>query len=274
MRERDRFNAGITWLDEPLQERADGPLAGRTLLVKDLIDTAGIRTTYGSRLYADHVPDAATRPSSSASLDAGAAIVGKANLVEFAWGVLGANEWYGTVHNPVRPGRTTGGSSSGNAAAIAAGLCELGARHRHGLLRPPALGRVRARRAEDPARRRCRSTASIRSARRSTRSARWPRPCATSPSSGRCSPAGACPSRVSTVSRSASCARRRTSPTGARPRRATRRRRGSAASSRSARASSRRRSPARRPTRGRSSCTRRRARTPRRSPRAPTSTAP
>ena len=123
--ERDRFNAGITWLDEPLQERADGPLAGRTLLVKDLIDTAAIRTTYGSRLYADHVP---TQHATVVRrvLDAGAAIVGKANLVEFAWGVLGTNEWYGTVHNPVRPGRTTGGSSSGNAAAIAAGLCELG----------------------------------------------------------------------------------------------------------------------------------------------------
>ena len=40
-------------------------------------------------------------------------------------GVLGQNEWYGTVHNPVRPGRTTGGSSSGNAAAIAGGLCDL-----------------------------------------------------------------------------------------------------------------------------------------------------
>ena len=53
----DPYNAGITWLDEPLQERTDGPLAGRTLLVKDLIDTAGIRTTYGSRLYADHVPE-------------------------------------------------------------------------------------------------------------------------------------------------------------------------------------------------------------------------
>ena len=53
-------------------------------------------------------------------------VIGKANLAEFAWGVLGANEWYGTVHNPVRPGRTTGGSSSGNAAAIAGGMCDLG----------------------------------------------------------------------------------------------------------------------------------------------------
>jgi aspartyl-tRNA(Asn)/glutamyl-tRNA(Gln) amidotransferase subunit A len=121
----DRWNAVITWLDEPLRTTTEGPLAGKTLLVKDLIDTAGIRTTYGSRVYADHVPDRHA-PVVQRALDAGATIVGKANLVEFAWGVLGENEFYGTVSNPVRPGRTTGGSSSGNAAAIAGGLCDLG----------------------------------------------------------------------------------------------------------------------------------------------------
>jgi Asp-tRNA(Asn)/Glu-tRNA(Gln) amidotransferase A subunit family amidase len=121
----DEWNAAITWLDEPLQRADEGPLAGRTVLVKDLIDTAGIRTTYGSRIYAEHVPTR-NAPVVERVLDAGAAIVGKANLFEFAWGTLGTNEWYGTVHNPVRPGRTTGGSSSGNAAAIAAGLCDFG----------------------------------------------------------------------------------------------------------------------------------------------------
>jgi Asp-tRNA(Asn)/Glu-tRNA(Gln) amidotransferase A subunit family amidase len=104
---------------------ADGPLAGRTLLVKDLIDTAGVRTTYGSRIYADHVPDVHASVVQRA-LAAGAAVVGKANLPEFAWSVLGANPWYGTVHNPAHPGKTTGGSSAGNAAALAAGLVELG----------------------------------------------------------------------------------------------------------------------------------------------------
>ena len=121
----DPLNAGITWLDEPLRRTTGGPLAGRTLLVKDLIDTAGIRTTYGSRVYADHVPDRSATVVERV-LDAGASVLGKANLAEFAWGVLGANEWYGTVHNPARPGLTTGGSSSGNAAAIAARLCDLG----------------------------------------------------------------------------------------------------------------------------------------------------
>jgi Asp-tRNA(Asn)/Glu-tRNA(Gln) amidotransferase A subunit family amidase len=121
----DQWNAGITWLAEPLHGAPDGPLAGRTLLVKDLIDTAGIRTTYGSRLFGDHVP---TRNATVVQrvLDAGAVVVGKANLPEFAWSVLGQNPWYGTVDNPAHPGKTTGGSSSGNAAALAAGLCDFG----------------------------------------------------------------------------------------------------------------------------------------------------
>ncbi len=121
----DSYNAAVTWLDEPLQQRRVGPLAGRSVLVKDLIDTAAVRTTYGSRIYADHVPHAHATVVQRV-LDAGAAVVGKANLPEFAWSVLGANPWYGTVHNPAHPGRTTGGSSSGNAAALAAGLVELG----------------------------------------------------------------------------------------------------------------------------------------------------
>jgi aspartyl-tRNA(Asn)/glutamyl-tRNA(Gln) amidotransferase subunit A len=58
-------------------------------------------------------------------LEAGAILVGKTNLAEFAWGVLGQNDWYGTCRNPARPGLTTGGSSSGSAAALAAGLCDL-----------------------------------------------------------------------------------------------------------------------------------------------------
>jgi Asp-tRNA(Asn)/Glu-tRNA(Gln) amidotransferase A subunit family amidase len=120
----DELNAAITWLEEPLRGAAEGPLAGRTLLVKDLVDTAGIRTTYGSRIYADHVPSVHATVVQRA-LDAGAEVVGKGHLPEFAWSVLGQSEFYGTCHNPVRPGRTTGGSSSGNGAALAAGLAEL-----------------------------------------------------------------------------------------------------------------------------------------------------
>ena len=125
MQPTDELNAGITWLDEPLQGTAAGRLAGRTVLVKDLIDTAGIRTTYGSRIYGDHVPERHATVVQRV-LAAGGTVVGKANLPEFAWSVLGQNPWYGTVRNPAHPGKTTGGSSAGNAAALAAGLCDLG----------------------------------------------------------------------------------------------------------------------------------------------------
>src|SRR6266542_1112498 len=120
----DAYNAVITWVDDPAEPKP-GPLSGKRLLVKDLIDTAGIRTTYGSRIYADHVPDT-TASSVRRLVEAGAVLVGKANLHEFAWGVTSQNPWYGTVRNPLRPGRTTGGSSGGNAAALAAGMCDLG----------------------------------------------------------------------------------------------------------------------------------------------------
>jgi Asp-tRNA(Asn)/Glu-tRNA(Gln) amidotransferase A subunit family amidase len=124
MQEPPPDGAIITWLERPAEPRG-GPLAGRTLLVKDLIDTAGVRTTYGSQIHADHVP-VADAPAVRRLVDAGAVVVGKANLDEFAWGVMGQNPWYGTVRNPVRPGRTCGGSSAGNAAALAAGVVELG----------------------------------------------------------------------------------------------------------------------------------------------------
>ena len=93
------------------------------LAVKDLFDSAGIRTTYGSILFDDHVP---TR-SAEAVLRleaAGYATVGKANLHEFAYGMTSENAHYGTVPNPIAPGRVAGGSSGGSAAALAAGLAD------------------------------------------------------------------------------------------------------------------------------------------------------
>ena len=108
----DPWNAVVTPLDEPLRGADTGPLAGRTLGVKDLIDVAGVRSTYGSRLYADHIAGRNAVVVDRA-LAAGAVVIGKTNLPEFAWNVLGQNELLGTCHNPVRPGLTTGGSSSG-----------------------------------------------------------------------------------------------------------------------------------------------------------------
>ena len=118
----DPHNAFITRVEPG--PAGEGPLAGRTLAVKDLFDTAGIRTTYGSGLYADHVPER-NATAVQRLVDAGAVIVGKTHLPEFAWSVLGQSEWFGTCHNPTHPGKTTGGSSSGSAAALAASLCEL-----------------------------------------------------------------------------------------------------------------------------------------------------
>ena len=109
----DPYNAFITRVEPG--EPEPGPLSGQTLAVKDLFDTAGIRTTYGSSLYADHIPDR-NATAVQRLLDAGAVVVGKTHLPEFAWGVLGQSEWYGTCQNPAQPGKTTGGSSSGSAA--------------------------------------------------------------------------------------------------------------------------------------------------------------
>jgi aspartyl-tRNA(Asn)/glutamyl-tRNA(Gln) amidotransferase subunit A len=118
----DPYNAFITRV-QPEQART-GRLSGRALAVKDLFDTAGVRTTYGSGIFGEHVPDRSATVVERL-LEAGAVLVGKTHLPEFAWSVLGQSPWYGTCHNPAEPGKTTGGSSSGSAAALAAGLCEL-----------------------------------------------------------------------------------------------------------------------------------------------------
>ena len=101
------------------EARADGiPLA-----VKDLLDTKGLTTTYGSAIFAEHVP-AASAESVVRMEQAGYANVGKTNLHEFAYGITSENPHYGTVPNPVARGRIAGGSSGGSAAALAAGLAD------------------------------------------------------------------------------------------------------------------------------------------------------
>ncbi len=96
---------------------------GRRLAVKDLFDTAGVRTTYGSAVFSDHVPS--TSAAAVTALEgAGWTPVGKANLHEFAYGVTSQNLHYGVVPNPTWPGRTAGGSSGGSAAALALGLVD------------------------------------------------------------------------------------------------------------------------------------------------------
>jgi aspartyl-tRNA(Asn)/glutamyl-tRNA(Gln) amidotransferase subunit A len=99
-----------------------GPLHGIPQALKDLFDTAGVRTTAGSRILADNVPagDAAVVEHLK---QAGAILLGKLNMVEFAYGATGLNPHYGPARNPWDAGRITGGSSSGSGAAVAAGEC-------------------------------------------------------------------------------------------------------------------------------------------------------
>ncbi|MGZ8695227.1 MAG: amidase [Gaiellaceae bacterium] len=105
--------------------RPEQPAEGVPLAVKDLFDTAGLTTTYGSAIFRDHVP--ATTAEAVARLEtAGYANVGKTNLHEFAYGITSVNPHYGTVPNPRYPGRMAGGSSGGSAAAVAAGLATVG----------------------------------------------------------------------------------------------------------------------------------------------------
>ena len=99
-----------------------GPLQGIPLALKDLIDVAGVRTTAASAAFEDRV--AAEDAEVARRLKtAGAIIVGKNNLHECAYGGSGLISRYGPVDNPRYPGRITAGSSSGSAAAVAAGLC-------------------------------------------------------------------------------------------------------------------------------------------------------
>jgi aspartyl-tRNA(Asn)/glutamyl-tRNA(Gln) amidotransferase subunit A len=96
---------------------------GIPLAVKDLFDTAGLRTTYGSALFADHVPDR-TAPAVARLEAAGYVNVGKTNLHEFAYGVTSYNPHFGEIPNPLAANRTAGGSSAGSAAALAAGVAD------------------------------------------------------------------------------------------------------------------------------------------------------
>ena len=116
-------------LDQARQAEAEvmagnwrGPLHGIPIGLKDLLDTAGVRTTAASNQFRERVPeeDAVLVRQLKA---AGAVIVGKLNLHEFAFGMSGVVSAFGPVKNPWDIERTTGGSSSGSAAAVATGMC-------------------------------------------------------------------------------------------------------------------------------------------------------
>lgn len=105
-----------------LDQGDQAPLLGVPLAVKDLFATAGVRTTAGSRILRDWVPrrDAA---AVARLRQAGAVLVGKTNLHEFAYGVTTSNPHWGVARNPWDPSRTPGGSSGGSAIAVVTGMC-------------------------------------------------------------------------------------------------------------------------------------------------------
>jgi amidase len=115
-----------------------GPLHGLPIAIKDLEDTAGIRTTYGSTMFADHVP-AVDGLLVRRLRAAGAIVVGKTNTPEFGVGSHTFNEVFGPTRNPWALDRSAGGSSGGAAAALAAGLLPIADGSDHGgSIRNPA----------------------------------------------------------------------------------------------------------------------------------------
>ena len=131
-----KLNAIVTMIDGAVERARQaeaatmrgeswGPLHGVPFTVKDCVDTAGIRTTGGSLIFADNVPD---RDATVVTrlLDAGGVMMAKTNLPEFAlWWETG-NRIFGTTRNPWDETRTTGGSSGGEAAAVSSGMSPLG----------------------------------------------------------------------------------------------------------------------------------------------------
>ena len=131
-----KINAIVTMTEDALDNaksadaavmRGDtlGPIHGVPFTIKDGVDTAGLLTTRGSKLFKDRVPDA-DAPVVSRLKGAGGVLVGKTNMPEFAlWGETD-NDVFGRTFNPYDFERTAGGSSGGESAALAAGLSPLG----------------------------------------------------------------------------------------------------------------------------------------------------
>ncbi|MSO99684.1 MAG: amidase [Acetobacteraceae bacterium] len=136
IRSQPTLNAFITIAEEQAMDQARtaeaalmrgepvGPLHGVPVAVKDLVPTAGIRTTWGSMIFKDHVPDADAIVVTRLK-QAGAIIVGKTTTPEFGQQCLTEAPLFGRTRNAWRDDRTSGGSSGGSAVAVASGLIPL-----------------------------------------------------------------------------------------------------------------------------------------------------
>jgi Asp-tRNA(Asn)/Glu-tRNA(Gln) amidotransferase A subunit family amidase len=119
----DEARAEADRLDQLLADGTHlGPLHGIPLAIKDNLDTAGIKTTGGTKALANHTPSSDAHVVAKLK-EAGAIVLGKTNMHEFAFGITSNNPHFGPVRNPHDPTRIAGGSSGGSAAAVAAGLC-------------------------------------------------------------------------------------------------------------------------------------------------------
>jgi len=123
--DRDTFNAFVRETHAELAGATSGPLAGLTFGAKDIYDVAAHRVTFGNPTWLEtHGPAARTAVAVQQLVDAGASLAGKTQTAELTYSLNGENVHYGSVLNPNAPGRDTGGSSSGSAAATAAGLVD------------------------------------------------------------------------------------------------------------------------------------------------------
>ena len=135
----DELNAYLWRAEDPVGA-AEGPLAGIPVAVKDIFCTEGVPTTAGSRILEGYAP-----PYTATAVrrlgEAGAGLLGKTNMDEFAMGSSNENSAYGPVLNPWDRGRVPGGSSGGSAAVVAGGLapCAIGTDTGGSIRQPAAL---------------------------------------------------------------------------------------------------------------------------------------
>jgi amidase len=122
----DRFNAFLDLPQVPVRHAQSGTLAGLSLAVKDIFDVEGYVTGWGNPAHAAEArPAPKNAPAVQALLDAGARFAGKTQTEELAFSMVGQNVHFPHPVNPAAPGRITGGSSSGSAAAVAGGLADI-----------------------------------------------------------------------------------------------------------------------------------------------------
>ncbi|MBB2925388.1 allophanate hydrolase [Cellulomonas cellasea] len=116
--------AAAAEVDARVRAGEDLPLAGTTLAVKDNVDVAGLPTTAGCPSYGV-APATRTAPAVQRLVDAGAVVLGKTNLDQFATGLVGTRSPYGAVRHATLPERVSGGSSSGSAVAVGLGVADV-----------------------------------------------------------------------------------------------------------------------------------------------------